>query len=48
MKIRKAVVGLIAARDFQVKYIALQMAKYWKRVPREAAKFPLLYLEQAR
>lgn len=48
MKIREAVVGLITARDFQVKCTALQMAKYWKRVPRDAAKFPLLYLEQTR
>lgn len=48
MKIRKAVVGLIAARDFQVKCAALQMVKYCKTVPREAAKFPLLYLEQTR
>lgn len=48
MKIREAVEGLIATRDFQVKHIALQMAKYWKRLPVEAAEFPLLYLEQAR
>lgn len=31
-----------------MKCVALQMAKYWNKVPREAAKFPLLYLEQTR
>jgi len=48
VKIREAVAGLIVTRDFQVKHIALQVAKYWKRLPGEGGEFPLLYLEQAR
>lgn len=48
MKIRDSVVGLIATRDFEVKHVVLQMAKYWKILPVEAVEFSLLYLEQAR